>query len=325
MPQTLATGDDDGVIKLWDPRKPTEIRAYKQHFDFISDFLWLDDKKILVATSGDGTLSVMDVRANKTEPAAQSEDQEDELLSIVAIKNNTKVAIGTQTGIISIFNRSAGWGDCVDRMPGHPSSIDALCTLPPSISPSTDVVATGSSDGMIRLVQLLPHKFLGVVGDHGEFPVERIKMEFGGDTDGREPRWLGSVSHDEALKLTDLKDALEDSDDDERPDEKDENGDEDDVVLGSVPSSATKQVTPSTSTTTDPKIGQVRKSVDIDVQDDTANAPGSDSDANADSDSEPEQKKKKRKRRKKNKSGSNKGNGKGGPSSSGASAFFAGL
>ena len=36
--------------------------------------------------SGDGTLSVMDVRSKKTEPSAQSENQEDELLSIVAIK-----------------------------------------------------------------------------------------------------------------------------------------------------------------------------------------------------------------------------------------------
>lgn len=36
--------------------------------------------------SGDGTLSVMDVRSKKAVPAAHSEDQEDELLSIVAIK-----------------------------------------------------------------------------------------------------------------------------------------------------------------------------------------------------------------------------------------------
>lgn len=36
--------------------------------------------------SGDGTLSVIDVRARTTEPFAQSEDQEDELLSIVPIK-----------------------------------------------------------------------------------------------------------------------------------------------------------------------------------------------------------------------------------------------
>ena len=36
--------------------------------------------------SGDGTLSVLDVRSKKVEPFAQSDDQEDELLSIVAIK-----------------------------------------------------------------------------------------------------------------------------------------------------------------------------------------------------------------------------------------------
>lgn len=37
-------------------------------------------------SSGDGTLSVMDVRSKKPEPFAHSEDQEDELLSIVPFK-----------------------------------------------------------------------------------------------------------------------------------------------------------------------------------------------------------------------------------------------
>ena len=78
----------------------------------------------------------MDVRSNKAESTAQSEDQEDELLSITAIKGymgfrlvfmctdaalhdrNTKFVIGTQLGILSIFNRNKGWGDCVDRIPG---------------------------------------------------------------------------------------------------------------------------------------------------------------------------------------------------------------
>jgi WD repeat-containing protein 55 len=73
-------------LKLWDPRKPKEIRAYTHHFDFISDFLWLEDKKLLVATSGDGSLSVMDVRSSKTAPLVQSEDQDDELLSVALIK-----------------------------------------------------------------------------------------------------------------------------------------------------------------------------------------------------------------------------------------------
>jgi len=71
-PHFLATGDDDGTIKvscfmfilshddikckagglakLWDPRKQEAISTYTQHFDFISDFMWLQDKKQLVAT-----------------------------------------------------------------------------------------------------------------------------------------------------------------------------------------------------------------------------------------------------------------------------------
>ncbi|KAF8653399.1 hypothetical protein AX16_003971 [Volvariella volvacea WC 439] len=177
-PWLVSTGDDDGVIKLWDPRQRECTRTYKQHFDYITDFLWLEDKKQLVATSGDGTLSVMDVRSKKLEPFAQSEDQEDELLSIVAIKGATKVVVGTQLGIMSIFNRSSGWGDCVDRIPGHPHSIDALCSLPPSL-PNVDTsstILTGSSDGFVRAVQLFPTKLLGVIADHGEMPVERIAI-----------------------------------------------------------------------------------------------------------------------------------------------------
>ncbi|KAH7106866.1 WD40 repeat-like protein [Auriculariales sp. MPI-PUGE-AT-0066] len=200
MPNMLATGDDDGIIKLWDTRNLSEIREYKQHFDFISDFLWLEDKKHLVATSGDGTLSVMDVRASKTEPFAQSEDQEDELLSIVPIKGGQKVVVGTQLGILSIFNRKSGWGDCVDRVPGHPQSIDALVEL------TADVILTGSSDGLVRAVQILPSKLLGAVADHGEFPIERLALD-------RNKHWLASASHDDVVKLTDVKDILEDSDD----------------------------------------------------------------------------------------------------------------
>ncbi|PBK63827.1 WD40 repeat-like protein [Armillaria solidipes] len=204
----LSTGDDDGVIKLWDPRQKESIRKYTHHFDYITDFLWLDDKKQLVATSGDGTLSVMDVRSKNIKPIAQSEDQEDELLSIVGIKGSTKFVVGTQIGVLSIFNRSSGWGDCVDRIPGHPHSVDTLCALPESFTDvdATSTILTGSSDGFVRAVQIFPTKLLGVVADHGEWPVERVAIE--NDDDGKSPDarwWVGSVGHDETLKLTSLR------------------------------------------------------------------------------------------------------------------------
>lgn len=169
--------------------------------------MWLQDKKQLVATSGDGTLSVMDVRSKKPEPFAHSEDQEDELLSIVPFKGDTKVAIGTQLGIISIFNRNKGWGDCVDRVPGHPNSVDALCALPSTYPSSHNTILTGSSDGLLRVIELLPTRLVGVIADHGDLPIERIAIDRAG-----EGRWVGSVGHDEALRMTDLREAFEDED-----------------------------------------------------------------------------------------------------------------
>ncbi|KAG7445200.1 WD40 repeat-like protein [Guyanagaster necrorhizus] len=225
----LSTGDDDGVIKLWDPRQKESIRKYTHHFDYITDFLWLDDKKQLVATSGDGTLSVIDVRSKNTKPIAQSEDQEDELLSIVAIKGSTKFVVGTQIGVLSIFNRSSGWGDCVDRIPGHPHSVDTLCALPESFTDidATSTILTGSSDGFVRAVQIFPTKLLGVVADHGEWPVEKVAIGDGQnflDLEGEDEQiapvakksdhdeilpdarwWIGSAGHDETLKLTSLR------------------------------------------------------------------------------------------------------------------------
>ena len=79
MPWLLSTGDDDGIIKvrlvlhhlkklandafvqLWDPRHRDCIRTYRQHSDYITDFLWLDDKKQLVATRcvGQSLLSIL--------------------------------------------------------------------------------------------------------------------------------------------------------------------------------------------------------------------------------------------------------------------------
>ncbi|KIY49805.1 WD40 repeat-like protein [Fistulina hepatica ATCC 64428] len=240
-PWLLVTGDDDGIVKLWDPRQRESTRTYTHHYDCITDFLWLEDKKHLVTTSSDRTLSVVDVRANKTKPVAHSEDQEDELLSIVLIMGGTRAVVGTQLGVLSIFGRSSGWGDCIDRVPGHPQSVDTMCTMP-SISgmDTSRMILTGSSDGFVRAVQVLPTKLHGVVADHGDWPVERIAVgtaetsemnvekrrtplpKAGGkqvtkegdsddddDCDGdAQPSclqtWIGSVGHD-VLKLTDLE------------------------------------------------------------------------------------------------------------------------
>lgn len=129
---------------------------------------------------------------------------------LIYTSSATKFVVGTQLGVLSIFSRQKGWGDCVDRIPGHPHSVDALCALPSSYPSSTNTILTGSSDGLLRVVELFPTKLVGVVADHGEWPIERIKV----DQDG-EGRWVGSVGHEDVLRMTDLREVFEDEDGEE--------------------------------------------------------------------------------------------------------------
>ena len=122
----------------------------------------------------------------------------------------------------------------------HPSSVDTLCNLPSDLpgTDATSTILTGSSDGYVRAVQLLPTKMLGVVADHRDWPVERIavgtgtsiltldleesvdddeewhgigkrKEKMAADGDDNCPAsggcwWVGSVGHENGLRLSDL-------------------------------------------------------------------------------------------------------------------------
>lgn len=104
-----------------------------------------------------------------------------------------------------------------------------------------DVIATGSEDGMIRVMQIQPNKFcklafrvhvgneltcpVGVIATHEDYPIERMRLD-------RRQKWLGSVSHDECIKLTDVENMLEDSDD-EGGDGEDQEEDDDEVMADS--------------------------------------------------------------------------------------------
>ncbi|CDZ96495.1 WD40 repeat protein [Phaffia rhodozyma] len=221
LPSCLVTGDDDGVVKLWDPRikptGPTAQKSFTHHWDVITDFLYFDDKKHLLTTSSDATLSVIDIRTSKAVPLSVSESQDDELLSCVSIKNGAKVLTGSSMGILSVWDKTKGYRDCVDRIPGHPDSIETIVPL------SEDIVATGSSDGMIRIVSILPTKFMGVIAHHEDYPIERLALS-------RDSTILGSASHDEVCKLTDIRDIFDESDDEDEEEGEGESGSEEDAT-----------------------------------------------------------------------------------------------
>ena len=49
-----------------------------------------------------------------------------------------------------------------------------------------------------RAVRILPNRFLEVVGEHGEFPIEQMRLSTDGNT-------LASCSHDKKIKFWDVR------------------------------------------------------------------------------------------------------------------------
>jgi WD40 repeat protein len=84
-------GDDDGVIKVWDTRQRQCVYTFDDvHEDFVADMEWNADSQELISVSGDGTLAIHSLKRGKL--VAQSDNQEDELLSCCLVKGGKKVS-----------------------------------------------------------------------------------------------------------------------------------------------------------------------------------------------------------------------------------------
>lgn len=269
--ELLLTGDDEGVIRIWDIKELTNsmatgsspfnhcldslpkgcLASFHENKDYISAFQVDQDCKTLLATSADGVLTVIElVKGNdakqdsitskklstelnpktKVGPfrlARQSDEQGDELLSVVLLKGGKKVVVGSQEGILNVWSWGV-WGDISDRFPGHPMSVDALLKV------DENTILTGSSDGVVRVVTIQPDALLGILGHHEGFPVEKLK--FSGDK-----KILGSVSHDNLVRIWDTRVLFEDDDDNHGED--DDMGDDDadlNILDGNVTKAALK-------------------------------------------------------------------------------------
>eukprot|EP00455_Lapot_gusevi_P018403 TRINITY_DN2003_c0_g1_i5.p1 TRINITY_DN2003_c0_g1~~TRINITY_DN2003_c0_g1_i5.p1 ORF type:complete len:396 (+),score=105.46 TRINITY_DN2003_c0_g1_i5:58-1245(+) len=208
--QLLVTGDDEGVIKVWDVRDHNlnPVFDLDEHTDYVSDLWPSPQHGLLLATGGDGVLTTWDMRTGKLQCA--SVQIEDELLSITVIKDNSLVVCGSQEGVLELF-KWGEFGDISDRFPGHPLSIDTILKI------DEDNILTGSSDGLIRVVAIHPFSLVGVLGEHEEFPIERMAFS-------RDKNFLASCSHDQTVKFWDARDLFVQDETEEGDDKEMEHG-----------------------------------------------------------------------------------------------------
>lgn len=215
----FVSGDEEGEIKIWDLRQASSkaaLSTVKDHEDYISDMVVDGRRKTLVTASGDSTLGVYDLKMafRKLKLKDRSVPQDDDILSLQVVRGGSKLVAGTQEGVLSFWSWGA-WGDVSDRYPGHPESIDCILGVDDS------TIITGSSDGMMRVLTIYPHKLVGVLGDHMDFPIERLSWT-------HDRMAIASSSHDEIVRFWDASVFLEGSDDEDDEDDSDDDSDDDD-------------------------------------------------------------------------------------------------
>jgi WD40 repeat protein len=168
----VATGDDNGLIKIWDLRqaqagvKKSCAMELNEHEQSITGLNYVQDKNMLLSVANDGMLGVWDLRTGKLH--AMSDSLEEDLSAVCLMRDGKKVITSTSEGIINIF--SWDWfGDCNDRITGHPNAIETM------IKYDENLVITGCEDGLMRAVSVLPNRIVAILGD----PMEEGDDVFG--------------------------------------------------------------------------------------------------------------------------------------------------
>ncbi|XP_063846581.1 WD repeat-containing protein 55-like isoform X2 [Scylla paramamosain] len=166
-----ATGDDEGTVKLWDMRKRKAVFKFKCGEEAVMSLIGDESHKMLVAAVGDGSLNTFDMRKRALE--VQSEMYKSEMTSLALVRNGSRLVAGTGEGTMYIFK----WGEFahhIDQFPGHKGMINCIVPL------TDNLLVTGCEDTNIRAVQMYPHRFVGVVGEHDDFGVDNLSVSHDG-------------------------------------------------------------------------------------------------------------------------------------------------
>lgn len=190
----LLVGDDTGAIHLFDIRKPfssvTALTSTLDQGDYISSMSHVDrfGTQAVLATSGDGTVCAYDIR---NPPNARVKLQyatdayNDDLLSLAILDNTPLAVAGTLSGSLNLYNLHFLDVDAdveaaahVDRFHGHPECVNAVLSCA-----HDDLVITASSDGFVRVLDVVNKTLLGVL-DY------RLGIQQDGEEEGSNPRNL---------------------------------------------------------------------------------------------------------------------------------------
>ncbi|KAI0049222.1 WD repeat protein [Auriscalpium vulgare] len=142
--QYIATGGDDGKVKLWNTRSGFCIITFPQHTAAVSAVQFAAQGQVLFSASLDGTVRAFDLVRYRNFRTFTSPSPVQ--FSCLAVDPSGEVVAAASSDSFEVFVWSVQTGKLLDVLAGHEGPVSAL-----AFSPTTNVLASGSWDKSVRV------------------------------------------------------------------------------------------------------------------------------------------------------------------------------
>ncbi|MEG5001398.1 NACHT domain-containing protein [Microcoleus sp. B4-D4] len=180
----LATGDSNGVVRLWEASSCREILTCKGHTNVVESVAFSPDGEILASASYDKTIKLWDVKSGECLKVLQGHTES--VMSVTFNPDGNILASGSFDRTIGLWDIRTG--ECLQILHGHTENVFSV-----AFHPAGEMFASGSGDKTVRLWNVGTGECLKILHGHTK-NVFSVAFNAAGEI-------LASGSGDETVKL----------------------------------------------------------------------------------------------------------------------------
>jgi predicted NACHT family NTPase len=153
----LATGDSDGVVRLWEASSCREILTCKGHTNVLESVAFSPDGEILASGSYDKIIKLWDVKTGECLKVLQGHTES--VMSVTFNPDGNILATGSFDATVRLWNIRTG--ECLQILHGHTKNVFSV-----AFHPAGETLASGSGDKTVRLWNIHTGECLKILQGH---------------------------------------------------------------------------------------------------------------------------------------------------------------